>query len=468
LIFGRFFSASAVFSLAVSMALGVFLTPATSRADRIIGSRALSQSEKDRHPTIVIASQAALSDDGEHASLTLTLSEKVDLSAFVLSDPDRVILDLPTISFDFDPGLGKPPKAKHGAAKEAPPTLIGSFRFGSFAPGRSRIVLDLAGPARVTQSELVKTAESYQLVLQLEKTDRASFRATAQATRLKMAAEPAEDLSAKSVAISPSASALPRILIDPGHGGVDSGAMVGGLIEKNVVLEFAKLLAAKLRQTGRYDVVMTREDDTFVSLGDRVKIARAANAALFISIHADTLNEADVSGATVYTVSDKASDVQAARVADKENQSDSAAGVENDDAANGVNDILFDLTRRETKAYSHVFAHTLANYWKAAGRLNKNPERSAGFKVLTAPDVPSVLLELGYLSNDKDATALTSPVWREQATTQVSTAVETFFNTRTSAPKTAEPDGDKQRPTPSALTGQVKPVSFSDVTGTTH
>jgi N-acetylmuramoyl-L-alanine amidase len=175
---------------------------------------------------------------------------------------------------------------------------------------------------------------------------------------------------------------------------------------------------------------MTRDDDTFISLGDRVKMARDANAALFVSIHADTLSETDVTGATVYTVSDKASDQQAARVAEKENQSDTAAGVEGKAEENGVSDILFDLTRRETRAYSHVFSHTLANYWKVAARLNKNPERSAGFKVLTAPDVPSVLLELGYLSNEKDAASFGAPEWRDKTTSQIASAIETFFTTR--------------------------------------
>ena len=141
---------------------------------------------------------------------------------------------------------------------------------------------------------------------------------------------------------------------------------------------------------------MTRSDDVFVPLVGRVQIARDAKAALMVSIHADTLPEtSDVSGATVYTVSDKASDAYAAKVAAKENAADAAAGGEGQGDTADVNDILFDLTRQETRAYSHVFARTLVNYWKVAGRLNKNPQRAAGFVVLKAPDVPSVLLELG-------------------------------------------------------------------------
>ena len=208
----------------------------------------------------------------------------------------------------------------------------------------------------------------------------------------------------------------PIVMIDPGHGGIDRGATVNGLIEKDLVFDFAKAVAAKLEADGRVTTVMTREDDSFVPLSERVRMARDDKVALFVSIHADTLSDAtDVAGATVYTVSDRASDAEAARVAEKENQSDAVAGLDGADDASDVSDILFDLTRRETRAYSHVFARTLVNYWKVAGRLNKNPQRSAGFRVLKAPDVPSVLLELGYLSNEKDDLALTSAEWRDRA-----------------------------------------------------
>jgi N-acetylmuramoyl-L-alanine amidase len=177
---------------------------------------------------------------------------------------------------------------------------------------------------------------------------------------------------------------------------------------------------------------MTRDSDVFVPLGGRVRIARDAHAALFVSIHADTLASAtSVSGATIYTMSEHASDAEAARTAEKENQSDATAGVEGKSVpSRRVSDILLDLTRQETRAYSHVFARTLANYWKVAGRLNKNPERSAGFIVLTAPDVPSVLLELGYLSNVKDAKSLVSPEWRDATTSRVVAAINAFFDSR--------------------------------------
>ena len=220
-------------------------------------------------------------------------------------------------------------------------------------------------------------------------------------------------------------------MLDPGHGGPDTGAIVNGVVEKDVALAFANMLAAKLEAAGGFNVVMTRSSDVFIPLSERVRVARAANAALMISIHADTLTEtADVSGATVYTVSDKASDAYAAKVAAKENEADQAVGVDGQQDAADVNDILFDLTRQETRAYSHVFARTLVNYWKIAGRLNKNPQRSAGFVVLKAPDVPSVLLELGYLSSPVDSAALTSDAWRDQATGRMAEAIESYFADR--------------------------------------
>ena len=210
---------------------------------------------------------------------------------------------------------------------------------------------------------------------------------------------------------------------------------MSGAVEKDVVLLFASALAARLSAGDRYRVVMTRRDDSFVSLGDRVRVARDSDAALFISVHADTLSDGSVSGATVYTASDQASDAEAARVAATENQSDAAAGLdEAPRSAADVSDILFDLTRRETRTYAHRFQRTLTGYWAKIARLNRNPERSAGFKVLQAPDVPSVLLELGYLSSGQDVKSLESPDWRAKAVEGVSASVDAFFAGRVAPP----------------------------------
>ncbi|MEK4033342.1 N-acetylmuramoyl-L-alanine amidase [Methylocystis sp. IM2] len=175
---------------------------------------------------------------------------------------------------------------------------------------------------------------------------------------------------------------------------------------------------------------MTRNEDIFLPLAERVRIAHHNNAALFLSIHADTLAEGHVEGATVYTVSARASDAEAARIAEKENLADQAAGLESKEESGQVGDILFDLTQRETRAFSAQFSQSLIARWKEAGSLNKNPARSAGFVVLKSYDIPSALLELGYLSSEKDLARLTSPEWREQAAGKTAEAIEAFFAAR--------------------------------------
>ncbi len=386
-----------------------------------------------------VATAARLEENGDKVKLVFELSARVDAAAFVLAGPARVIVDLPQVAFALDPEAGKPVSRPHRRRRGPPPGLIAAFRFGQLGPGKSRIVIDLAAPARILRATCEESGGEGKprLVVELAKTDGASFRAAVQSARAQLAGQAQSRLaqlgtsqSSTTQTLAP-APAKPIVVIDPGHGGIDSGAIVHGLVEKNLVFDFAKAVAAKLEADGRLTVVMTRSDDSFVPLSERVRMAREGDAALFVSIHADTLSDAaDVAGATIYTVSDRASDAEAARVAEKENQSDAAAGLDGAEEAGGVSDILFDLTRRETRAYSHVFARTLVNYWKVAARLNKNPQRSAGFRVLKAPDVPSVLLELGYLSNQKDDLALTSPEWREQASSRVAEAIEAFFSAR--------------------------------------
>jgi N-acetylmuramoyl-L-alanine amidase len=230
--------------------------------------------------------------------------------------------------------------------------------------------------------------------------------------------------------------ARPLIVIDPGHGGIDPGAHgAGGIKEKNVVLDFAKVLDEKLLATGRYRVMMTRDDDTYVSLDDRVKFARDHQARLFISIHADSLSwpyhdDASIRGATVYTLSADASDAEAARLAEQENRSDIIAGVDLTREPDAVAGILIDLARRETHVFSMRLARELVHDASDVMRLNKRPLRSAGFVVLKAPDVPSVLVELGYMSNKDDLAHLTSPAWRDKASAAMARAVDEFFGPR--------------------------------------
>ena len=393
-------------------ALALCLLSTVAAANGLVGVRAAAVRDAAQPHAAITAARVESTADG--ATLSFDLSAPLEAKAFVMADPDRVVVDLPQVDFALDGKAGRVAAGRH-----ARKSLIGSFRFGLLAPGRSRIVIDLAEPARIDRAEAKLVNGKLKLVVTLARTDRAAFVAAVTSSTPAPVVAPA---------VLSAVPGKPTIVIDPGHGGPDNGAMVGGVIEKDVTLAFAKQLAGKLEASGHFNVVMSRATDVFVPLSERVRIARSAGAALMISVHADTLPEsADVSGATVYTVSDKASDAYAAKVAAKENDADAAVGVDGRADVADVNDILFDLTRQETRAYSHVFARTLVNYWKVAGRLNKNPQRAAGFVVLKAPDVPSVLLELGYLSSPQDSAQLTSETWREAATGRMAEAILAYF-----------------------------------------
>lgn len=412
--------------LAMSLA-GLAFGASDLRADDsgLVGLRAATV-EQAQDAVTAIASAVSLRNGADQATLSFDITHAVAATSFALADPDRIVIDLPDVDFHVDPQAGAQNSVHDRQG------LVASFRFGHFAPGKSRIVIDLAAPARVLEAETQTAGTGSRLVIALARTDRAAFDAAAHAAVIAAAAatEAADRAAAAKASVDKSPN-LPLIVLDPGHGGVDSGAIVNGRVEKDIVFEFAKALEGKLKASGHYKVVMTRDSDVFLSLAERVRIAEDSGAALFVSIHADTIADAaNVSGATVYTGADHATDAEAARTAEKENQADAVAGVAASGAASGVSDILADLTRQETRAYSHVFARTLVNYWRVAGRLNKNPERAAGFWVLKAPDVPSVLIELGYLSNAKDAASLTSPAWREATSTRVAAAIDAFFAVR--------------------------------------
>ena len=425
------------------------LLPASAQSGGLIGVRA-SQAAAKPQVSLAEASAVRLEGGPDAATLTFDLSHPVETTAFVLADPDRIIVDMPQVDFAMSSDAGKaPPPGRRSKAKAG---LVESYRFGLLSPGRSRVVVNLRGPARIVRAGVERAAGRSRLVVELARSDRASFRLAAQGRTIAAASQAPVEVPPPN---APPPGARPTIVLDPGHGGFDTGAISNNIVEKGVALEFAQLLAKKLEATGAFTIVMTRNDDVFIPLSERVRIARAAGAALMISIHADTLTESgDVSGATVYTLSDKASDAAAAKVAAKENAADAGAGADGQADTADVSDILFDLTRQETRAYSHVFARTLVNYWKVAGRLNKNPQRAAGFRVLKAPDVPSVLLELGYLSNANDAAALTSPDWRDAATGRMMQAIEAYFADQHGVEKAAAgvliPDVLAPKPAPAA------------------
>lgn len=346
------------------------------------------------------------------------LSAKIDAAVFTLADPYRIIIDLPEVRFAL-PALA-------GTERRG---LASAFRFGSISAGKSRIVIDVIGPVAIDKSFVVGPADGQpaRLVVDVVPTTREQFLETALAYRQshKSASATADGVPSP----QNGAADRPLIVIDPGHGGIDLGARGdGGTLEKDVVLSFAKALGGKLLATNRYRIVYTRRDDTFVALGDRVNVARRNNARLFLSIHANSFPGDAVRGAIIYTVSEQASDRMAAALAESENQSDVLAGI--DVAASDsdeVKGILFDLTRRETRNFGVVFAQNLVKELGKSARMFKIPHQQASFKVLEAPDVPSALIELGYLTNRSDEKQLADRDWQAKSAESIVDAIDAYF-----------------------------------------
>ncbi|PXW61889.1 N-acetylmuramoyl-L-alanine amidase [Chelatococcus asaccharovorans] len=419
------------FAVAAALLLPMWGYPARAEAvegraveGRAVEGRAAEVAARQAH--MVRATAVAVDARKDMARLTFTLTAAVTAKAFLLERPDRVIIDLPEVNFQLPKTVGRQPSGKGN--------FIGSFRFGLFAPERSRIVIDLREPALVSRVETVTTGAGAELVIELNKATRAAYRKAALRPMVdsgdSLPAEPEDTV--KPVARGPKNDALPLVVIDPGHGGIDPGAQTGdGVLEKDVVFAFAQRLRERLEESGRYRVMMTRTTDTFIALGARTRMARQAGADLFVSIHADTLGSgAGVRGATVYTGADLATDLESARLADKENLADQIAGVEAAEDPDDIVGILADLTKRETRTFSSSFAGNVIDSFKGTVLLNKNPHRSAGFRVLKAPDVPSVLIELGYLSSAKDAALLVSDAWQNEAANALTEAVRRYFSQR--------------------------------------
>ncbi len=371
--------------------------------------------------TPAIANDARVAGDRERTRFIADLSKKVDVHVFALGNPYRVIVDALDVNFQMPDGIGK---EKRG--------LVTAYRYGLFAPGKSRIVIDVSGPFLIDKAFVLEPRDDQpaRLVIDLVPTDEKTFLA-----KLKEAKPPPAQDGAASVppqAVSRPPDAKPVVVLDPGHGGVDPGTKSeSGITEKDVVLAFAKTLKAKLDAVGRYEVYLTRDYDTFLPLRERVEFAQKKGAGLFLSIHADYFPKQidKATGATVYTLSEQASDEEAKELATKENFSDALAGIElPGDSDEVVANILIDLAQRETQNRSVVFARSIVG--ELAGSLHTKKLRSAGFRVLKAPDIPSVLLEVGFLSNPDDEKHLTSDGWRDQMADQIVGAIDTYFAKR--------------------------------------
>jgi N-acetylmuramoyl-L-alanine amidase len=373
------------------------------------------------HAKDAIVSATRVTGTMQSTRFEADISSSVGFSATAVKSPYRVIIDIADVSFDLPAGAGR----KAGG-------LVSSFRYGLVEERKSRIVLDVSGPVLIGKSEVVPakgkkpahimveilptTLENFKLTYELEHPQDGSSEQTAAITPATAAPQPAE------------ADQRKVIVIDPGHGGIDPGAVSHKKTkEKDVVLAYGLALRDALQKSPNYKVIMTRDSDTFISLDERVKIARDNKADLFIAIHADTVDEKDVRGTTLYTVSDKATDAEAEALAQKENRADVIAGMDLGNQTKTVSDILINLAQRESKNQALYFTKKAVTQLQPYARFTGKPVRSAAFVVLKAPDVPSVLVELGYLSSKEDEALLNSPDWRGNMATAMTHAVDDYF-----------------------------------------
>jgi N-acetylmuramoyl-L-alanine amidase len=406
------------------------------------------------------ATAARLGGNGVRTRFVVDLSVAVNFNAYVIPDPYRVVIDLQEVTFDLPPGSGSVGRG-----------LVAAFRYGLMDQGRSRIVVETKGPVLIEKAFVVEPEDGQpaRIVIDLVPASEKDFARLYQQQlpprapppdpdpalalpfdsegipqelaplgggTLPQAAEPG-GVTAEEGQAAPLGTAdrkpkpHPVIVLDPGHGGIDPGAISrNGTTEKSIALAFAQELQKILGKSGRYDIVLTRTGDNFLTLKERVRIARKHQADLFLAIHADVVRGAPVRGATVYTLSDNASDAEAEAIARDENRADLIAGVNLAEENDEITGILIDLALRETKNHSLVFARSMVKTLQPVIEMTNRPVRSAGFLVLKAPDVPSVLLELGYLSNAADEKLLSSPQWRAGAAKAVARAVDNYFSSR--------------------------------------
>lgn len=335
-----------------------------------------------------------------------------------LANPDRIVIDMAPVNFALGPGFNKGER------------FIKSYRYGAFSSSVSRLVIDLAQPARVRKDfaiEPSRQSSAHRYVFDLSLTSRARFDKNVARTAADLKASDKRQAGPR-LSDAARSGGKPIIAIDPGHGGNDPGTMgVNGRAEKLISLTVARKLKRELEKTGRFVPILTRDKDVYVKLRRRVDIARANKADLFVSLHADFIGDKSLRGGTIYTLSEDASDSEAEALAAKENKADIIAGIDLGVEREEVRDILIILAQRESKNFSVKFANMLIAEMGGRRLVPKRPHRYAGFAVLKAPDVPSVLIEMGYLSNAKDAWRLASDKGQDEIVKSVAGAIEVYF-----------------------------------------
>jgi N-acetylmuramoyl-L-alanine amidase len=362
----------------------------------------------------------------------IALERDTPFQVSALSHPNRVIVDLPDVRFDL------PPQPTSGAIG-----LVRGFRGGLASPGRVRVVIDVTAPVVIEKAEVERHGANRtpQLVLEIVPLSSVKPGVAKKLANVKIggaglgALQPPMPRPAKRPAERDAHAFRPTIVLDPGHGGHDSGAQRSGTIEKDVVLAFSLVLRDRLKATGRYNVLMTRDDDTFVELDDRRAFAERHRASLFMAIHADYAGSR-ASGATIYSLRDRvanelqrsaAGEVAENVLSDKELQAIKRIEVADTNAVRGF---LADLAQREvavTHERTSVFARSIIEFMGDATPMMDNPDRSAAFRVLKTAKVPSVLVELAYVTNKKDAANLRSEAWRRKVADSIVTAIDNYF-----------------------------------------
>ncbi|ETW14650.1 N-acetylmuramoyl-L-alanine amidase [Roseivivax marinus] len=336
---------------------------------------------------------------GGGTELRLALSQGVPWRVFTLDDPARLVLDFREVDWSgVDPAT-----LLRGERVQA-------IRVGPYRPGWSRLTADLSGPMEVTRADLrLDAASAGMLTVALEPTDDETFADLSGPPR-----DARWDLPAPArTAPAPGPDGILKVVLDPGHGGVDPGAEHGGATEAQLMLTFARELKEMLLRSGGFDVVMTREADAFVSLEARVAAAHRAGADVFLSLHADAIEEGVARGATVYMLARDAQDAATRALVERHERGEILTGVDLSEADDHVADVLMDLARLDTQPRSRALAEALVSGIKGASvNVHKHPIRQAGFSVLKAADIPSALIEVGFLSTDAELANMLDPEWR--------------------------------------------------------
>lgn len=349
-----------------------------------------------------------LSQDSGGVALRIDMTRAVPWRVFSLADPARLVMDFSELDWT-------------GVDEAALATVdgVGEVRTGLFRPGWSRIVVTLDGPFLVESAGMRKVSETRSEVsVRTVPTDAATFARTVGAPPsavFRMADAPPPVRRGEGPLV---------VMLDPGHGGIDPGAEREGIREADLMLTFARELKEVLLRQDGVEVVLTRDEDVFVPLEERVSMARAAGADIFLSLHADALAEGRANGATVYTLAEEATDIASQKLAERHDRADLLAGVDLSETGDEVALVLMDMARVETRPRSDALADAIVDgIREATGSTYKTPRLEAGFSVLKAPDIPSVLIELGFLSSKRDREKMVDPEWRRQAAEGIRNAI---------------------------------------------